>query len=185
MFKEEKKMKNVRNIVAASVLSLAMGVTSLTVFAAAKYDSPQEALAGMTGKTVEEIAEKRVEENKTYGAIAAEEGKLDEFKVELLEQKKEVIQKRVSEGNLGQEDADRIIERIQDHQEACDGEGNPGEGMMEGYGIQFGNGSKDGTGMGNGPKDGTGMGNGSQNGEGNGLKDGTGSRQGKGLGKNR
>ncbi len=168
-------MKSVRNIVAASVLSLAMGVTSFTVFAAAKYDSPQEALAGMTGKTVEEIAQERAEKNKTYGAIAAEEGVLDEFKTEILEQKKEVLQERVSEGNLGQEDADKIIERIQDHQEACDGEGSLGPGMMEGYEIQFHHG----------PKDGTGMGYGSQNGAGNAFRDGTGNMHGKGFGRNR
>ena len=143
-------MKKIRNIVAASALTLAMGVTSITVFAAAKYDSPQEALAGMTGKTVEEITEKKVQENKTYGAIAAEEGKLDEFKVELLEQKREMIQERVTEGNLEQEDADAILERIQERQETCIGEGSFGEGMMEGYGMHFGNGLQSGEGNGNG-----------------------------------
>jgi len=168
-------MKKIRNIVAASALTLAMGVTSITVFAAAKYDSPQEALAGMTGKTVEEITEKKVQENKTYGAIAAEEGKLDEFKVELLEQKREMIQERVTEGNLEQEDADAILERIQERQETCIGEGNPGEGMMEGYGMKFGNG----------PEDGQGYGNGLQNGEGYGLNDGAGNGNGNGFGRNR
>ena len=160
-------MNKIRNIVAASALTLAMGVTSITVFAAAKYDSPQEALVGMTGKTVEEITEKKVQENKTYGAIAAEEGKLDEFKVELLEQKREVIQERVAEGVLEQEDADAVLERIQERQETCIGEGNPGEGMMEGIGMKFGNG----------PEDGQGNGNGIQNGEGNG--------NGNGFGRNR
>jgi len=168
-------MKKIRNIVAAGALTLAMGVTSITVFAAAKYDSPQEALAGMTGKTVEEITEKKVQENKTYGAIAAEEGKLDEFKIELLEQKREVIQERVTEGVLEQEDADAVLERIQERQETCIGEGNPGEGMMEGIGMKFGNV----------PQDGQGNGNGLQNGEGNGSKVGAGNGNGNGFGRNR
>lgn len=46
-------MKKIRNIVAAGALTLDMGITSLTVFAAAEYNSPPEALAGITGKTME------------------------------------------------------------------------------------------------------------------------------------
>ena len=164
-------MKNVRNIVAAGVLTLAMGVTSMTVFAAAKYDSPQDALAGITGKSVEEIAEMKVE-NKTYGAIAAEAGKLDEFKAELFEQKKEALQERVTEGKIAQEDADALLERVQEHQALCDGEGNPGEGLMEGAGLQ----------LGNGPKDGNGNGEGLQSGEGNGNKERAGDGNGNGKG---
>ena len=169
-------MKNVRNIVAAGVLTLAMGVTSMTVFAAAKYDSPQDALAGITGKSVEEIAEMKVE-NKTYGAIAAEAGKLDEFKAELFEQKKEALQERVTEGKIAQEDADALLERVQEHQALCDGEGNPGEGLMEGTGLQ----------LGKGPKDGNGNGEGLQSGEGNGNKEraGDGNGNGKGFSGNR
>jgi hypothetical protein len=169
-------MKNVRNIVAAGALTLAMGVTSMTVFAAAKYDSPQDALAGITGKSVEEIAEMKVE-NKTYGAIAAEAGKLDEFKAELFEQKKEAVQERVTEGKIAQEDADALLERVQEHQAVCDGEGNPGEGLMEGAGLQ----------LGNGPKDGNGNGEGLQSGEGNGIKEraGDGNGNGKGFGGNK
>lgn len=164
-------MKNVRNIVAAGALTLAMGVTSMTVFAAAKYDSPQDALAGITGKSVEEIAEMKVE-NKTYGAIAAEAGKLDEFKAELFEQKKENLQERVTEGKIAQEDADALLERVQEHQALCDREGNPSEGLMEGAGLQ----------LGNGPKDGNGNGEGLQSGEGNGIKERAGDGNGNGKG---
>jgi len=169
-------MKKVRNIVAAGALTLAMGVTSITVFAAAKYDSPQEALAGITGKTVEEIAEMKTEE-KTYGAIASQEGILEEFKAVLFEQKKEAVQERSTAGRIAQEDADALLERIEEHQAVCDGKGNTGEGMMEGAGLQFGNG----------PKDGQGNGEGLQNGEGNGQRDGAGngSSNGKGFGRNR
>ena len=139
-------MKNVRNIVAAGALTLAMGVTSMTVFAAAKYDTPQEALAGITGKTIEEIADERSEEGKTYGEIAAEADKLDEFKEELFEQKKEIIEERVAEGSLSREDADEILERIEDNQATCFGNGERGSGMMDGFGFRFGGGRGNGFG---------------------------------------
>jgi len=141
-------MKKIRNIVAASALTLAMGVTSLTVFAAAKYDSPQEALAGITGKTVEEITEERFDEDKTYGEIAAEAGKLDEYKEELFEQKKEIVEERVTEGSLSRENADEILERVEDNQATCFGDGESGSGMMGGFGFMFGNGSGGGRGNG-------------------------------------
>ena len=141
-------MNKIRNIVAASALTLAMGVTSITVFAAAKYDSPQEALAGMTGKTVEEITQERFDEDKTYGEIAAEAGKLDEFKEELFEQKKEIIEERVAEGSLSRENADEILERIENNQANCVGNGERGSGMMGGFGFKFGNGSGGGRGNG-------------------------------------
>ncbi|MBO1263421.1 hypothetical protein J3A84_00010 [Proteiniclasticum sp. SCR006] len=131
-------MKKIRNIVAAGALTLAMGITSLTVFAAAKYDSPQEALAGVTGKTMEEIAEERYVEGKTYGEIAAEADKLDEFKEELFEQKKEIIEERVAEGGLSREYADEYLERIEDNQATCFGSGERGRGMMGG--LRFGGG---------------------------------------------
>ncbi|MFH5835407.1 hypothetical protein ACHAL6_04920 [Proteiniclasticum sp. C24MP] len=139
-------MKKIRNIVAAGALTLAMGVTSLTVFAAAKYDSPQEALAGITGKTIEELEDERYDEGKTYGEIAAEAGKLDEFKDELFEQKKEIIEERVAEGNLSREYADEILERIEDNQATCFGTGERGSGMMGGFGFRFGGGRGNGFG---------------------------------------
>ncbi|NCC80026.1 MAG: hypothetical protein EOM07_10555 [Clostridia bacterium] len=139
-------MKKIRNIVAAGALTLAMGVTSLTVFAATKYDSPQEALAGITGKTIEEITEERYEEGKTYGEIAAEAGELDAFKEELFEQKKEIIEERVAEGSLSREYADEILERIEDNQSTCLGTGERGRGMMGGFGFGFGGGRGNGFG---------------------------------------
>ena len=137
-------MKNLRNIIAAGALTLAMGVTSITVFAAAKYDSPQEALSGITGKTVEEITEERYEEGKTFGEIAAEAGKLDEFKEEMFEQKKEVIEERVTEGSLSRERADEILYNIENNQENCNGSGfgGRGRGMMGGRGMRFGEGMR-------------------------------------------
>ncbi len=132
-------MKKIRNLVAAGALTIAMGITSLTVYAAAKYDSPQEALSGITGKTIEEIASERFEEGKTYGEIAAEAGKLDEFRDELFEQKKEIIEERVTEGSLSREYADEMLYRFENNQNSCFGNGR---GMMGGHGFRFGNGER-------------------------------------------
>ena len=140
-------MKNLRNVLAASLVVIAMGVTSVTVFAASKYDSPAEAAAALTGKSVEEVIKIRQEENKTLGTQVDEVGKLDEFQQEILEQKKEILQERVANGTLTQEQADEILANIETNQANCDGTGF-GRGMMNGLGFGQGmmNGYRNGTG---------------------------------------
>ena len=146
-------MKNLRHVLAASLVIVAMGVTSITVFAASKYDSPAEAAAALTGKSVEEVIKIRQEENKTLGTQVDEVGKLDEFKQEILEQKKEILQERVADGRLTQEQADEILFNLETNQANCDGTGL-GSGMMNGY--RNGNGNGFGNGMMNGYRNGTG-----------------------------
>lgn len=126
-------MKNISKIIAGSALAVAMGVTSLTVFAAAKYDNPWEALAGITGKTVEEIEEEHFEDGKMLYEIAEEEGKLDEFRNEVIEQKKELIEERVLEGSLSRERADEILENIENGIGPCGG-GLAGQNNGLGFG---------------------------------------------------
>jgi len=156
-------MKNLRNVLAASLVVIAMGVTSVTVFAASKYDSPAEAAAALTGKSVEEVIKIRQEENKTLGTQVDEVGKLDEFQQEILEQKKEILQERVANGTLTQEQADEILANIETNQANCDGTGF-GRGMMNGLG--FGQGMMNGYRNGNGNGFGNGMMNGYRNGTG-------------------
>lgn len=124
-------MNKISKIIAGGTLAVAMGITSLTVFAAAKYDSPWEALAGITGKSVEEIEEEHFKEGKMLYEIAEEEGKLDEFRSEVLEQKKEVIEERVKEGSLSRERADEVLENIEN------GIGPCGGGAGQNYGMGF------------------------------------------------
>jgi len=143
-------MKNLKNMITASMVVAAISVTSVTVFAASKYGSPAEAAAALTGKSVEEVLQIRQEENKTLGIQVNEVGKLDEFQQEILEQKKEVLQERVADGRLTQEQADVILSDIETNQALCDGTGT-GIGMMNGSGL------------------GQGMMNGNRNGFGNGL----------------
>lgn len=150
-------MKNLKNIITASMVVAAISVTSVTAFAATKYGSPAEAAAALTGKSVEEVLQIRQEEKKTLGIQVDEVGKLDEFQKELLEQKKEVLKERVADGRLTQEQADVILESIETNQALCDGTGTGigmmnglgfGQGMMNGNGNRYRSGS--GTGYGNG-----------------------------------
>jgi len=60
-------MKNLKNMITASMVVVAISVTSVTVFAASKYGSPAEAAAALTGKSVEEVLQIRQEEKKTLG----------------------------------------------------------------------------------------------------------------------
>ncbi|MEK6266045.1 MAG: hypothetical protein N2B06_14940, partial [Clostridium sp.] len=118
-------MKNIKKM----VLSLAV-VTVLStgvVFAAVATKTPAEVAAGLTGKSIEEVTTERTS-GKTYGTIAEEAGKLEEFKTETLQQKKQLLDQRVKDGNLTQVAADEIYNSIVTNQETCDGTGSAGIG---------------------------------------------------------
>ena len=142
-------------------MALALSMTALLstgmVFAA-EYSSPIEVLSNLTGSSVEEIYEQRG--NKTLGSIAQEEGVSDEFKAAMLENKKAILEQRVKDGVLTQEQADAILERMETNIANCDGTGAMmGNGIGKGAGCGFGLGN--GQGMmrnGNAPKNGQGFG---------------------------
>lgn len=113
-------MKKFRRTITLGGVILALGATSFTALAATEYKTPAEALAGVTGKTVESVVTERSETNKTYGTIASEAGKLEEFKKENIQIKKENLKAQVSEGKITQEKADTIIKEIEERQVNCD-----------------------------------------------------------------
>lgn len=113
---------------------------------AATFKTPAEIAAEVTGKTVENVQTERAE-GKTYGGIADEEGKLEEFKTQMLEQRKVNLDQRVQEGTLTQEQADQMLERMRENQLSCDGTGNNqamrgrgGSRMARGQGMGNGGG---------------------------------------------
>lgn len=128
---------------------LTIGGTSLTAFAASKYNTPAEAAAGLTGKTVESVIEEKTETGKTYGTIAKEAGKLTEFKNEILEMKKDILDEKVKNGTITQERADEIITALKENQANCDGTGSARVGQKMGAGFG-GNGGGMGRGQGKG-----------------------------------
>ena len=149
-------MTRTKKILSIGAVILAMGVTSISVFAASGYSTPAEALAGLTGKTVAQVIQERQETGKSYGVIADEAGKLEEFKEENLQIKKDVLDERVAAGTLTQAKADEILKAIETNQAICDGTGSAKIGQK--YGAGFGNGNGNGLRNGNGMRNGNGQG---------------------------
>lgn len=151
-------MKGIRNFKKlAFVLAALVVLGSAGVVYAATYKTPADIVAGLTGKTASQVADER-ETGKTYGQIANEAGKLDEFKAQILEEKKEILDKKVKDGTLTQEQADGIYSAIKDRQAICDG---TGLGMGNGSGVCSGTfGAGRGAGLGAGAGRGCGMGRG-------------------------
>lgn len=139
------KMKKIAfGLLIAGVVS-----TSALAYAATR---PVDVVSKLTGKTVETLYQERAQ-GKTYGTIAKEAGKLEEFKNEMLKNKKEILDQRVKEGKLTQAEADKILNSIKNNMANCDGTGSQRLGQK--YGVGFGNGQ--GRGMGNGAGLGQGM----------------------------
>jgi hypothetical protein len=154
-------MKNLKKTAIVGAAVLALAATSITAFAAT-FSTPAELLAGLTGKSVESILDEKTEENKTYGALADEYEVLDEYKAQILEEKKAYLEERVAEGTMTRERADAIIANIEENNLTCDGTGYGagGCGMGAGFGNGNGSGVCDGTGNGGGFGQGTGYGRG-------------------------
>lgn len=157
-------MKNFKKLLAVVAVVGVLGTTGI-VYAATEAKTPAEVVSGLTGKTVEDVTKERAE-GKTYGTIANEADKLDEFKTQMLEQKKAILDQRVKDGTLTQAQADEIYNQIKENQATCDGTGSARIGR--GAGAGFGQGSCGGLGMGSGTQ-GQGRGQGKGMGLGRGM----------------
>lgn len=164
-------MKNLKKIMALVVTVGVIG-SATAAFAASTADI----VSSLTGKTTDELIQERAA-GKTYGTIAKEADKLEEFQVQMFEQKKSILDQRVKDGTLTQQQADEIYEAIKNNQSSCEGTGSVAIGKE--YGASFGQGSGmgdgNGTGRGNGYGSRNGMGQGKMTDRGNGLHNGTGS----------
>lgn len=139
-------MTKFKTLVTLGAMVLLVGATSVTAFAASNYSTPAEALAGLTGKTVESVIAERSETGKTYGTIANDSGKLEEFKAEMIEVKTDALADKVAAGLLTQERADEIIAALENNQASCDGTGTNrmGQRMGAGFGGMGANGQGNG-----------------------------------------
>ncbi len=141
---------NIKKIISSTVVVLTLATASLTVFAASVYKTPAEAAAGVTDRTTESVINERIQTGKSFGEIAAEAGKLDEFKSEVLQIRKDGLETMVKEGKITQEKADQIVQAIEDNQAICDGSGDAQICQTVGYcGNGYGAGAC-GTGINNG-----------------------------------
>ncbi len=152
-------MKNIKKFVVMVVSVCVIGAAGMAY--AADIKTPADIAAALTGKSVTDVNKEKIE-GKTYGTIAKEAGKLDEFKAQMLEQRKAVLDQRVKDGEITQQQADDIYNAIKNNQATCDGSGNSQLGKRNGMGC--GNGQGAGRGRGQGMMGrGTGLGNGGGN----------------------
>lgn len=114
-------MMNLKKMAVLVAVIAALGTTSAVTFAGSSFDSMAEILAALTGKTVAEVTAEKAESSKTFGALANEAGKLDEFKAEALVLKKEMLAEKVAAGVITQEQADAMIAAIEARMASCDG----------------------------------------------------------------
>ena len=125
------------------IVALILSITSVTVYAATNYKSPADIASKVTGKPVEEVVKEKVDSNKSYGELAKDQGKLEEFKNEMFDYKKEVVKEKIEEGAITKEEGDKFLAEMEKHQEFCNGTGrraNGESGMAFGFGHMMGKG---------------------------------------------
>ncbi|SPF33855.1 conserved exported hypothetical protein [Candidatus Desulfosporosinus infrequens] len=132
-------MKNFKKLIAAATIVGVLGMTG-AVYAAVGATTPAGIVAGLTGKSVEQVTAERAA-GKTYGTIASEAGKLDEFKTEILELSKANLDQRVKDGYLTQAQADTAYNTMKANQVICDGTGSARMGLGNGTGLGMGAGA--------------------------------------------
>lgn len=130
-------MKNIKKVVAMVVSVCVIGVAGMVY--AAEIKTPADIAASLTGKSVTDINKERTE-GKTYGTIANEAGKLEDFKAQMLEQRKALLDHKVKDGQITQQQADDIYNAIKNNQATCDGTGNAQLGKRNGMGCGNGQG---------------------------------------------
>lgn len=171
-------MKKKKLLLVLSVATILLIGLSTAAFAAADYQTPAEIVAGLTGKSVDEVIADR-QAGTTYGAQAKAADKLDEFQTQRLELYKENLEQAVLDGKLSQDDADKLLEEMNLRMADCDGTGTGlGQGVCDGTGNGTDRESRNG--IENGLCDGTGKN--SENGCGGGMGRGAGSGSGLGCG---
>ena len=106
-------------------------------------------VAELTGRTVESVIQERTTTQKTYGTIANEAGKLEEFKDVMLAEKKARVQELVNLGRMTQDQANEFLTNLEQNMVNCDGTGSQGLGKNAG-GLGMGQGKVGGQGRGTG-----------------------------------
>ncbi|MFA6808121.1 MAG: DUF2680 domain-containing protein [Eubacteriales bacterium] len=118
------------------VLTVGLLLVGATGVWAATPKTPAETYAGLKGITVEEAVKERTA-GAAYGELASEAGILDDFQAQMLENKKAVIQDRVKDGYITQEEADGITTNIEENMANCDGT-STGDRIGQKSGMGFG-----------------------------------------------
>lgn len=131
-------MNKKKIILSLGAIALLVTLSTQTVFASEVNLTPAGILSKITGKSIESLTEERKETNKSYGAMAKEEGIFDDFKEEMIEVKKARINELLENNEITKEEADKMISSFND----CDGTGKQGKDGNMGMKFGKGNGNK-------------------------------------------
>lgn len=145
--------KTLAALVTVGILSIGVATFAATAL------TPAEIASKLTGKDLAVVQQERTE-GTTYGAMAVEVDKLDEFKAEMLKNREAIIEERVKSGQMTREDADELLAAMKERMETCDGTGMAAGGLGQKFGAAFGQGGGRGNGQGFGRmmRDGSGTG---------------------------
>lgn len=135
-------MKTKKIIIMMGISALIM-TSGIAVYAGQGF-SPVERLSELTATPVETLYEEKGD--LTFGELASQKGVIEEFRKDMLENKKNILEQRVTDKRLAQEEADAIYSKLLEKREDCDGSGF--QRNEEKLGLGFGTGN----GMGNGEK---------------------------------
>lgn len=125
-------MKKLLVISLIGILTIGLGAMSF----ADAFSSPAEVYADLAGVSVAEAYELKGTD-KTFGELAEEKGFLEDFEAATRAGKIAIIEGRVADGTLSQEDADEIIGQIND----CDG--TLGSRLGQFFSMRFGQNSEE------------------------------------------
>ncbi|MEA3422230.1 MAG: hypothetical protein U9Q80_00220 [Bacillota bacterium] len=120
-------MKKMISIILIGVLAIGFGALSF----ADAFGNPAETYSNLAGITVAEAYELKGADQ-TFGDLAKESGFWDDFVAATLAGKIAIVEARLADGTLTQEEADEIIAQIND----CDGSGESALGKL--YNLAFG-----------------------------------------------
>lgn len=127
--------KLIVGIASASILIPTMFVS------AANYNTRMlDKTSSIINKTTEEVQALK-NSGKTYGQIAKEAGKLEEFKVAKLENLKAKIKELVDAGKLTEAEGNEKIKLVEDRMNSCTGDGT-NQGTKTKLNLGLGQGSK-------------------------------------------
>ncbi|MFA5342086.1 MAG: hypothetical protein WC332_09935 [Clostridia bacterium] len=129
-------MTKIKRLMVIGLVILSLGAVAVAGVAATEHKTPAEAYSALSGVTAEEALALRQSTGKTFGMLALEAGKSEEFKSIILEMKKDKINELVANGEITQEEADALLATIEANIANCDGTGM--QGAKAGIGLGFG-----------------------------------------------
>lgn len=138
-------MKSMKKFIGIALILLICLSIAVPVLAYSSYKTPLEIISTLTSMSQDDIINEKAK--KTFARIAKENNVLDEFKRQMLESKKQIINERIKAGSITDEEGEQILNNVKERQQYCNGEGykkwqrqSNGYGRGNGYGKGMGRG---------------------------------------------